>query len=104
MKVTKKDISAIFGVSPGAIKQVGSKQLFLAYVYTDEVGYQKILISYRTIIGVYDEMWHITTKKYSRTTSYQITAFSRGKWGKVKRVDNDTLVSVLPASLQYYAK
>ena len=105
MNVTKKDISAIFGVSLAAIEQINNKQLFMVYIYTDELGYQKILISYRTIIGVYDdEMWHITTKKYSQTTSSQITSFSSSRWGRIKRVNNDTLVSMLPASLQYYAK
>lgn len=105
MSVTKRNISAIFGVSLAAIEQVGARQLFMAYIYTEELGYQKILISYRTVIGVYDgDIWHITTKKYSHTTSRQITSFSSSRWNKIKRIDNDTLVSMLPASLQYYAK
>lgn len=105
MKVTKKDISAMFGVSLAAIERVGSKQLFTVYIYTDELGYQKILVSYRTIIGYYDsEAWHITTKGYSQTTSCQITAFSRGRQDKIKYIGNDILVSMLPTSLQYYAK
>ena len=105
MNVTKKTISAIFGVPLSSIEQIGAKQLFIVNISNGEIGYRKILVSYRTIIGFFDsEFWHITTKKYSRTTSSQITAFSRGRWGRIKRVDNDTLVSMLPASLQYYAK
>lgn len=105
MNVTKKDISAIFGVPLSAIEQVGAKQLFIVNISNGDIGYRHILVSYRTIIGYNDnEFWYITTKKYSRTTSSQITSFSSSRWGRIKRVDNDTLVSMLPASLQYYAK
>ena len=105
MKVTKESISVIFGVPLSAIKQIGSKQLFVVNVSNGEIGYRHILVSYRTIIGYNDsEFWYITTRKYSVTTSRQITAFVRDRWDRIKRVDNDTLVSMLPASLQYYAK
>ena len=103
MSVTKKNISSIFGVPLSAVKQVGAKQLFIIYI--PDGGYRLILVSYKTIIGYHDsDGWYITTKKYSHTTSRQITAFSRGRLGKIKRIDNDTLVSMLPVSLQYFAK
>lgn len=105
MKVTKRSISAIFGVPLSAIEQIGAKQLFIIDISNGDIGYRKILVSYRTIIGFHDsEFWHITTKKYSQTTSCQITAFSRGRQDKIKYIGNDILVSMLPTSLQYYAK
>lgn len=105
MSVTKKDISAIFGVPLSAIKQIGAKQLFIVNISSGDIGYRNILVSYRTIIGYHDsEFWYITTKKYSQTTSCQITAFSRSRWGRIKRVGNDELVNLLPDFLKYYAR
>lgn len=105
MKVTKKDISAIFGVPLSAIKQVGAKQLFIINVSNGDIGYRHILVSYRTIIGFHDsEFWYITTKKYSQTTSCQITAFSRGRWDRIKRVENEELIALLPDHLKHYAR
>lgn len=105
MKVTKKDISAIFGVPLSAIEQVGSKQLFVVNIASGDIGYRHILVSYRTIIGFHDsEFWHITTKKYSRTTSRQIIAFSSNRWGRIKYVENEELVNLLPDFLKYYAR
>lgn len=105
MKVTKKDISNIFGVSPAAIEQIGAKQLFIVDISNGEIGYRHILVSYRTIIGFHDsEFWYITTKKYSRTTSSQITAFSRNRWDRIKYVENEELVNLLPDYLKDYAR
>jgi len=58
------------------VKQIGSKNLFTA-----THGKHTVLISYKTIIGIYDSVeniWNITTAKYSLTTSKQITMFRRG--------------------------
>lgn len=105
MKVTKESISAIFGVPLSAIEQVGSKQLFIVNISSGDIGYRHILVSYRTIIGYNDnEFWYITTKKYSRTTSSQITAFSRNRSGRIKYIENEELVNLLPDSLKYYAR
>ena len=105
MKVTKESISVIFGVPLSAIKQIGSKQLFVVNVSNGEIGYRHILVSYRTIIGYNDsEFWYLTTKKYSRTTSRQISAFSRNRWDRIKRVENEELVALLPDFLKDYAR
>lgn len=105
MSVTKRNISAIFGVPLSAIKQIGSKQLFVVNISSGDIGYRHILVSYRTIIGYNDnEFWYITTRKYSQTTSRQITAFSRNRWDRIKRVENEELVALLPDSLKYYAR
>jgi hypothetical protein len=72
MSVTKKDIQARFG---GEVEQVGSKQLFIVTYPT-----YRLLISYYTIIGYRSEVtWLLTTKKYSRTTSKQLSQFSYRK-------------------------
>lgn len=105
MNVTTKTISAIFGVPLTAIKQIGSKQLFVVNVSNGDIGYKHILVSYRTIIGYNDnEFWYITTKKYSQTTSKQITTFSRNRWDRIKRVENEELIALLPDFLKYYAR
>lgn len=105
MNVTKKDISAIFGVPLSAIEQIGAKQLFVVNISNGDIGYRHILVSYRTIIGFHDsEFWYITTRKYSRTTSSQITAFSRNRWDRIKYIPNEELVALLPATLRYYAR
>ena len=102
MPVTKKDISAIFNVPTANITQVGSKQMFKVTSVKDKCFF---LLSYRTIIGIYhDNIWKITTKKYSSTTSRQITAFSHSRGDRIKRVDNEELVNLLPNSLKYYAR
>lgn len=54
------------------VKQIKSKNLYVA-----EYDSYKLLISYNTIIGILQgETWQVTTKKYSTTTSRQITDFS----------------------------
>lgn len=105
MSVTKRNISAIFGVPLSAIEQVGSKQLFIVNISSGDIGYRHILVSYRTIIGYNDsEFWYITTKRYSRATSCQITAFSRNRWDRIKYIPNEELVALLPDTLKYYAR
>ena len=105
MNVTKKDISTIFGVPLSAIEQVGRKQLFVVNISSGDIGYRHILISYRTIIGFHDsEFWYITTRKYSRTTSCQITEFSRNRRDRIKYISNEELIALLPDSLKQYAR
>jgi hypothetical protein len=72
MSVTKKDIQSRFG---GEVSQVGHKQLFVALF----PAYQ-LLISYLTIVGYcFEGTWLLTTKKYSHTTSKQLSQFSYRK-------------------------
>lgn len=80
MKVTKQNIMDQFGVMANAVRQIGSKQLFIVdnhnstkYMYAK----CRILVSYKTIIGIFDAdcVWHITDKKYSATTSKQTSQF-----------------------------
>ena len=102
MPVTKKDIANIFNVPTTDITQIGSKQMFKVLSVKDKCLF---LVSYRTIIGIYhDNIWKITTKKYSITTTQQITAFSRGKWGRISRISNEELIALLPEHLKYYAR
>jgi hypothetical protein len=72
MSVTKRDIQDRFG---GEVEQVGSKQLFVV-TYPD----YRLLVSYYTIVGFRSQgAWLLTTAKYSKTTSKQLTQFSRDK-------------------------
>jgi len=70
--------------------QVDRKQLFIcSQRIPNDSGYNKILVSYRMIVGYYDDVqacWVLTREKYSRTTSKQITQFAR--WRNVIYVDS----------------
>ncbi len=73
MKVTVKIIRAIY--PDATITQVDSKQMFI--VVTRE---QTLLLSYSTIVGKFDlakRVWALTKKKYSITTSKQLSMFAR---------------------------
>ena len=90
--VEVKDIMVSFNVSRDKVKQVNTMQLFL--VDTGNLG--RILVSYKTIIGVfYNLTWFITTQKSSPTTSKQITIFSRSTHFDVIRLDSDTFQDML---------
>lgn len=68
------------------VKQVGSKQLFVVNDNT--------LVSYRTIIGkLITGIWHITTEKYSVTTTKQCNQFANEAIRKGFKVER---VAVLP--------
>jgi len=72
MAVTKEQVKAQFG---GTVEQVGSKQLFIV-TYPS----YRILVSYYTIVGYKASgCWLLTTAKYSKTTSRQLTQFA---WDK----------------------
>ena len=69
------------------VKQVRCKDMAVAYLYNGDV----LLYSYMTLVGVcMKDRWHLTTQKYSRTTSKQLASFAKGKevtWvGKDDRV------------------
>lgn len=68
------------------LQQIGNKNLY--------IGDGKYLISYKTIVGVLHEgVWLLTTDKYSRTTSKQLTQFSYKR--TVKRVSQAELETYL---------
>lgn len=67
--ITAKMIANNLGINIEEVKQVGSKQLFIVkgrelYSYWTKVGYLE------------DATWFLTTKKYTKTTSKQLTQFA----------------------------
>lgn len=92
--VTIKDIMIGFNVKRDKVKQFNSCQLFI--VDTNYLG--RILVSYKTTIGVFHNLtWYITKEKFSPTTSKQITIFSRATPFEVVRLDADTFQDMLDA-------
>ena len=86
--VTIKDIMIGFDVRRDKIKQFNSCQLFIV----DSSSYGRVLVSYRTIIGMfYNGTWYITTEKYSTTTSKQTNTFIKSTPFEVERVEENTL-------------
>ena len=85
MSVTIKDIKRQF-LTAEKVEQFRSMQLFIAYFPKG-----RVLISYYTPVGYYSYIngWSITTKKYSRSTSRQITMFSRDS--AVTRISQEKL-------------
>lgn len=87
MTVTIKDIMIRFNVKRDRVKQFNSCQLFIV-----DSGYGRILVSYRTIIGLYqNSKWYITSDKYSSTTTRQTNKFIRSTSFEADRVTEDTL-------------
>jgi hypothetical protein len=69
---TRKDIALQFGLPLEAVEQIGSQQLFKVDCTVS------LLVSYRTIVGIYhtaDSEWKLTSKKYSVTTTRQLSQF-----------------------------
>lgn len=95
--VNKTNIVNYFNVDKTDVKQVGSKQLFIVDAYAPKNRINaRVLVSYYTIIGIFDGMkWRITTKKYSPTTSKQITQFHRETPFDIVRIDEDELQALL---------
>jgi hypothetical protein len=94
MSVNTKDIQLAYNVAPNMVKQIASKQLFI--VDTSYLG--RLLVSYRTTIGVFhNSIWFITNEKFSPTTSKQTTQFINSTRFEVKRVDKETFDDLLRA-------
>ena len=86
---TRKDIANQFGLPLDAIEQIGSKQLFIVDCssypnsfdsYSRKYYSVSLLVSYKTIVGIYhtaDSGWKLTSKKYSVTTTRQLSDFSK---------------------------
>jgi hypothetical protein len=84
---TRKDIALQFGLPLEAIEQVGSQQLFKVDCssypnsfdsYSGKYYSVSLLVSYRTIVGIYSPAyseWKVTSKKYSVTTTRQLSQF-----------------------------
>jgi len=87
--MTLKEIKSLFS-DYAKHKQVDSKQLFIcSQRIPEDSGYNKILVSYRTIVGYYDATqacWVLTKEKYSVTTSRHLSYFARGR--NVVYIDN----------------
>jgi hypothetical protein len=87
-----KDIMVSFNVSRDKVKQFNTMQLFI--VDTSYLG--RLLISYKTTIGIFHNLtWFITTQKFSTTTSRQITIFARSTHFDVIRLDSDSFQDML---------
>lgn len=86
--VTIKDIMIKFNVKRDKIKQFNSCQLFIV----DSPMYGRILVSYQTIIGIYDFnncTWYITKEKFSVSTSKQTSQFINSIYNPVVRVEEE---------------
>ena len=84
MPVTKKDIYERFNISN--VEQIGKKQLFTGIIKDTNV-----LISYYTIVGVYDninKIWVLTLEKYSHTTTCQMHKFMQDNNCRYARIED----------------
>lgn len=87
-KVTVQTIMNQFNVARDKVKQVKSMQLFIV----DSPRYGRILVSYRTIIGIYDFnncTWYVTKDKFSVTTLKQTSQFINSISNPVVRVEEE---------------
>jgi hypothetical protein len=84
MSLTVKDTKYFF--NSDNVEQVKSMQLFIVN--------NNILVSYKTVIGILDnnDCWYITNRKYSKTTSRQITVFKRSNYHVI--VDDEVIDSM----------
>lgn len=70
--ITKQTVMSLFN-TPNVVR-VGRQQLFIVTLLNNVT----VLVSYLTVIGyLQDTVWYITERKYSQTTSRQITDFAR---------------------------
>lgn len=68
-KVTRKDLANHLGIDIEEVKQIKSKQLFI-------VKGIELYSSYTKVGVLEDEVWYLTTKKYSSSTSRQLSQFA----------------------------
>jgi len=80
MIVTKQQVKNMMSryIEVRSVDRVGNKQLFV--VNTED---NCLLVSYFTVIGVYDCGWKYTDMKHSVTTAHQLAKFSRMNGGLV---------------------
>jgi hypothetical protein len=105
---TRKDIANQFGLPLNAVEQIDSKQLFIVDCssypnsfdsYSRKYYSVSLLVSYRTIVGIYhtaDSEWKLTSKKYSITTTRQLSDFSKthNAWRVTEEEFNELLAVV----------
>jgi hypothetical protein len=73
MAVKLKEVVTMYNL--GFNKQIDSKQLFYGY---SEIYKRYVYISYRTIVAVkHNGQCHLTSEKFSRTTSSHMTTIRR---------------------------
>lgn len=85
-KITCQNIANEFGIDINNVTQIDSKHLFIVELSNGKTA----LVSYYTIVGYYVfGTWYITSKKYSATTSRQLSKFASGRTViKVDDIDN----------------
>lgn len=89
--VTVKDIRARFNLRGEVnIKQIGSKQLFIVDCPING----RLLISYYTVVGYFNDKWYLTKYKYSLTTSKQLNQFARTTNFQVEWVNEQITLKV----------
>jgi hypothetical protein len=89
--VTKKDIRARFNLRGEVnIKQVSSKQLFIVDCPING----RLLLSYYTVVGYFNDRWYLTKYKYSQTTSRQLTQFANSTNFQVEWIDKQITLKV----------
>lgn len=91
--VTKKKVAAHYNVDVSEVKQIDKKQLFIVTIN----GYD-LLVSYYTCIGVRDwrRVFKITPRKYSKTTSKQVSTL-KYPYVRVSEIEHgDKLCTIFP--------
>lgn len=88
--VTKKDIMTRFDLRESQVSQVGSKQLFIV----DTIHNGRLLVSYYTVVGYFNDKWYLTRYKYSKTTSKQLTQFAYITNFQTEWIDNQITLMV----------
>src|SRR5574343_1910735 len=88
--VSKKEISDRTGYP---VEQIDHKQLFIV-----ELGTYRLLVSYYTIVGykiLGEEYFTVTDKKYSQTTSKQISGINHKKQNHIEFVQQLEIILAL---------
>jgi hypothetical protein len=88
--VTKKDVMARFSLRDSQVRQIGAKQLFVI----DTIHNGRLLISYYTVVGYFNDKWYLTKYKYSQTTSKQLTQFANNTSFHVEWIDEQITLRV----------
>ena len=87
--ITIKDIQARFSLRKSQVSQIGSKQLFIVDTYNG-----RLLLSYYTVVGYFNDKWYLTKYKYSVTTSKQLSQFARSTTFQVEWIDRPITLNV----------
>jgi len=88
--VTKKDIKDRFSLRDSQVSQIGNKQLYIV----DTCHNGRLLLSYYTVVGYFNDNWYLTRHKYSQTTSRQLSQFARSTSFQVEWIDKQITLNV----------